>query len=207
MDGSLKENGKSWFYNNLANFITSVRLICTFCIMIIGAYYPEMIMAMFILVILASVSDLLDGKIARRNGTTSEFGGFLDRVADKLFICSIVVIIVWRYWPVGNIHFLKIITEGIVGSVIFLEIILIFTSVVGFFYGVSVSSNKWGKLKMVLQTTAVILWFFLLVLSEYIAVNLHLAIITVDICLVLAVFFAVKSISGYYEKFMLKLKK
>lgn len=45
----------------------------------------------------ASLTDLVDGWWARRSGQVSRFGAFLDPVADKLMVCTILVIVVEQH--------------------------------------------------------------------------------------------------------------
>ena len=47
-----------------------------------------------IIYLFASLTDLVDGWWARRSGQVSRFGAFLDPVADKLMVCTILVIVV-----------------------------------------------------------------------------------------------------------------
>lgn len=196
-------NRKSWFKQNLANIVTSVRLICSFSIIFLGINRPEMVVAMFWLILVAAVSDLLDGRIARSQNIVSTFGGFLDRLADKLFICSIIIIIIWRYWPVNNMHpLVKTVTEGIGATLILLELILILSSIVGIAYKLSIAANQFGKRKMVIESAAVIFWFLAMILDRLYWFDMRAAIIIVDFLLIVAVFYAVKSMGGYYDRFM-----
>ena len=201
MRGTLKL--KVWLENNIANFITFLRYIFSFCIIVIGIWYWHLVLLMFILVTLAALSDLLDGWIARRYNKVSEFGGFLDRLADKIYFCPLIVIIIWRYWPVDDIHpLVKIFTETMGGVIILLEFILIMSSWVGILLGKSISANQWGKWKMASESCAVILWFLFLVLHRYYEFDMRISIVIVDLCLLAAIICADKSIRGYYQRFM-----
>ena len=191
---------KKWFYDNMANFITVARLLFASWLIFLGVWQPGQIILIFILVLLSALSDLLDGWLARRNEITSEIGGLLDRLSDKAFICPTIFIIIWRYWPVDDIGmFSKLITEGIVAVVIFFEVLLILSGIWGFFHGFTVTSNQFGKKKMVFESIAVISFFLFLCINRYNDINMLIPVVVVDTCLVAAIYFAVKSADGYYN--------
>jgi cardiolipin synthase len=74
---------------NLPNLITIARiLLVPVIVWAIGS--GEMLFA-FILFLLAGISDAVDGFLAKRLGMTSEFGSYLDPLADKALIVSIYV--------------------------------------------------------------------------------------------------------------------
>jgi CDP-diacylglycerol--glycerol-3-phosphate 3-phosphatidyltransferase len=81
--------------NNLANILTIARL----------ALLPFMILLFFIpadwaawsvlaLYTVGAISDWLDGWVARRYSLTSEFGRFLDPIADKIFVVTILLMLI-----------------------------------------------------------------------------------------------------------------
>ncbi len=74
-----------WSYY-VPNTLTIMRIALTplFVRLLFGDEY-SIILAMFIF-ILASISDFYDGYLARRLGICSKFGGFLDPLADKIFV-------------------------------------------------------------------------------------------------------------------------
>ena len=55
-------------------------------------------LAALICFILASVTDAMDGFIARRSGTVTNFGKFMDPLADKILVCSCMVILTGLGW-------------------------------------------------------------------------------------------------------------
>ena len=74
----------------MANIITSIRIICSILLLIFPVFSP----VFYILYIIAGLSDILDGIVARKTKTTSEFGSKLDTVADFLLVivCLIKII-------------------------------------------------------------------------------------------------------------------
>lgn len=201
------ERLKKWFFSNLANMITTARLILSAWLIFLAIYDSSRLALMLTLVTLCGVSDTLDGWIARRYKIISEIGGFLDRIADKIFICPTIVILVWRYWPENHIaDLLKLLTGGLVASVILLETLLVFFGIFGLLKRLDVSSNLWGRKKMVLQSAVVFLWFVALNIDKYFGIKLLLEfILLIDILLIAAVGLAVKSIEGYWQRYQFKI--
>ena len=79
----------------MANFITSLRIICSIALLFCLALSP----AFYALYIVAGFTDMIDGAVARKTNTVSEFGSRLDTVADFVF----VVICLIKLIPVLNI--------------------------------------------------------------------------------------------------------
>ena len=77
---------------NLPNKLTIARIIAV--PFFIAAYYLEWHLVAFIIFILASFTDMLDGKIARKYNLVSNFGKFMDPLADKLLVCSALICLV-----------------------------------------------------------------------------------------------------------------
>ena len=67
--------------NNIPNFITSLRIIGTICIL----FLTPLETPFFIVYTFTGVTDALDGFISRLTHTTSEFGAKLDSIADLIF--------------------------------------------------------------------------------------------------------------------------
>ena len=71
----------------MANIITGIRIICSIALLFFTAFSP----AFYTLYNIAGISDMIDGVIARKMGTVSEFGTKLDTAAD--FILVVVCLI------------------------------------------------------------------------------------------------------------------
>ena len=82
---------------NLPNKLTIFRVILIpfFVFFVLTPYFPEygkyIAVAIFII---ASLTDLLDGKIARKYNLVTNFGKFMDPLADKLLVCSALICLV-----------------------------------------------------------------------------------------------------------------
>lgn len=85
---------------NWANLITYFRMLLIPVVVL--SYYSELQYANMLaamLFTLASLSDWLDGYLARRLNQTSEFGAFLDPVADKLLVVTMLIMLVGELNP------------------------------------------------------------------------------------------------------------
>lgn len=66
----------------MANIITSVRILCSIGLCFCPTFSP----VFYTLYIIAGLSDMIDGAVARKTNTVSEFGSRLDTVADFIFV-------------------------------------------------------------------------------------------------------------------------
>ena len=71
---------------NLPNKLTIARVIAV--PFFIAAYMTGLYYVAFVLFILASLTDMLDGKIARKYNLVSNFGKIMDPLADKILVYS-----------------------------------------------------------------------------------------------------------------------
>lgn len=95
----------------MANLITITRILCSVALLFCAALSP----AFYALYITAGVSDMVDGWVARKTNTISEFGSKLDTIADIIFVVVCLVKLlpvlhlpVWIYVWVGVIACTKI---------------------------------------------------------------------------------------------------
>lgn len=192
---------RKWFFNNLANIITTARLIFSVWVVIL-AVYGQQLFLMFILVVLCGLTDMIDGWLARRYRIESQIGGILDRMADKIFICPTTLILIGRFLPEAKIvAFWRFLTIGLVAVIILLEILLAIGGVLGVVRGLDISSNQWGRKKMVFQSAAVLLWFLSLLIESCLKIEIfRLSIYFINAICIIAVYLAIKSIKGYFQR-------
>ena len=79
------------FLGEAANLVTLVRLLGVFAILIFANHWPEPLAAGVALVIL--VLDGLDGYLARRLGTSSDFGAYLDMETDAFYVLCLALVL------------------------------------------------------------------------------------------------------------------
>ena len=98
---------------NTANVITGSRIVFS----IVMLFFPVFSPLFFVFYLLAGFSDMIDGTIARKTNTASEFGAKLDTVADLIFVvaCAVKIlpsmqITVWLWIWIGLIALIKLIT-------------------------------------------------------------------------------------------------
>ena len=143
---------------NLPNKLTVLRICLVPVIMAVGML-PSSIINFYvscvicaILFIGTSVTDMLDGKIARRDGLITDFGKFLDPVADKFMVIGTLFVILYKS-DFAHIRTLILFTLIIV---VFRELaVTSMRLVVSTGEGIVVAANNLGKIKTVSQVVAI----------------------------------------------------
>ena len=130
---------------NLPNKLTIARVIAV--PFFIGAYYFSCYLLAFIIFVAASLTDMLDGKIARKYNLVTNFGKFMDPLADKLLVCSALICLVE----------LKELPAWMVIVIISREFIISGFRLVASDNGVVIAASYWGKFKTTFQMIAVVL--------------------------------------------------
>ncbi len=128
---------------NIANKLTVFRVILVpfFVFFMLTDFIPHSQIIAFVIFVVATITDKLDGTIARKCNMISAFGKFMDPIADKLLVCSalvcltssgkipswITIIIIGREFAISGVRLLA--AEG----------------------GVTIAASNWGKLKTIAQ--------------------------------------------------------
>lgn len=134
---------------NLPNKLTLLRvfmipIFVVFMLVDITPFDNWIALAVFVL---ASLTDLLDGKIARKYNLVTNFGKFMDPLADKLLVCSAMICLV-------EMH---IIPAWIVIIIIAREFIISGFRLIASDNGVVIAASYWGKFKTVFQMVMICL--------------------------------------------------
>ncbi len=134
---------------NLPNKLTVLRvlLIPFFVWAAMGDPVPGYSKYIAVLIfIVASLTDLLDGKIARKYGLVTNFGKFMDPLADKLLVCAALICLV----SCGMLSAWMVIV------IISREFIISGFRLVASDNGVVIAANYWGKFKTTFQMLMII---------------------------------------------------
>ena len=93
-----------------ANLITGTRILCSVALL----FCPAFSLPFFVLYLAAGLTDMIDGPVARKNGTVSEFGAKLDTTADFLFVAACLIKLLplipfslWLWLWIGGIALIK----------------------------------------------------------------------------------------------------
>lgn len=160
---------KTFLKMNLPNKLTTLRMIAVLAVIAIalipwngingdGTYMENWMYAciankdilwvritLCVLFIVASLTDMLDGKIARKNNLVTTYGKFMDPIADKLLVnATFIILTFWGLVPLGVL--LVIICRDIVVDAI--RMIMCEKNVV-------VPANIFGKIKTTVQMVAI----------------------------------------------------
>ena len=135
---------------NLPNKLTILRVLMIpfFVFFLLTDYVGEagnwIALAIFII---ASLTDLIDGKIARKYNLVTNFGKFMDPLADKLLVCSALICLIE----------LDRLSAVVVTIIIAREFIISGFRLVASDKGVVIAASYWGKFKTTFQMVMVCL--------------------------------------------------
>ncbi len=138
---------------NLPNKLTIVRLIMTpFFLLALLWPFPHHDLVALLLFVLASITDYIDGYLARSRHQVTDFGKFLDPLADKMLTTAAFLGFIARDIGTGIvwITFIVLIREFLITSL----------RLVSVGKGNVIAANMWGKAKTVSQMVAIILAIF-----------------------------------------------
>lgn len=149
---------------NLPNKLTIARIIMTplfMAAMLIE--FPHHYLAALLLFVIASLTDMLDGKIARKRGLVTNFGKFLDPLADKMLTTSAFLAFLAKGFGFGIawVLFIVLFREFMIAS---LRLVVVSSE-----SKKVIPANIWGKIKTVTQMIAIIFGIAVLYFGESIA--------------------------------------
>ena len=145
---------------NVPNTLSLLRMALVPVFMAAALYLPKIdgikdwvcCLVPTLIFILTSLTDMLDGKIARKYNLITDFGKFLDPLADKFMIfCALLVILTAPLY--GDIRWIAVWVSAVV---MLRELGVTSLRLVVASRGVVVPASWWGKIKTVSQIVAVV---------------------------------------------------
>jgi CDP-diacylglycerol--glycerol-3-phosphate 3-phosphatidyltransferase len=154
----------------IPNLLTLFRIVVTPLFFILFYYFPTKVFSLLasVLFALASLTDFLDGYIARRWNLETSLGKFLDPLADKLLVAVALIMLI----PLGRVP------SWMVAVIIGREILVTGLRVVAITEGLVIAASKLGKYKTVFQIVSVTCLllhyeYHLFIESPYLLINFH----------------------------------
>ncbi len=143
---------------NLPNFLTLIRLLLV-PFLVLFFYIPYFrtgpgSIFLVLLFLFATLTDFVDGYLARKRSEVTSFGKFLDPVADKVLVLAVLILLVEEGRVPGWIAVILIGREFIVTGF----------RLIALSEGITIPAESLGKYKMVLQSTAIV--FLVLVVDS-----------------------------------------
>ena len=151
---------------NLPNKLTIARMCAIPLVIIISlmSFLKDVIdginlqlLILLIIFILASITDFLDGKIARKYNLVTNFGKFMDPLADKLLVMSTMIAIL----ELGIFEAFDISFGFIITIILARELAITGLRTLAADNGVVIAASKLGKFKTVTQMTMIIYVLFI----------------------------------------------
>jgi CDP-diacylglycerol--glycerol-3-phosphate 3-phosphatidyltransferase len=133
---------------NLPNILTVSRVFATpLFLAMLFADTPEWRAGAIVVFLLASLTDLYDGRLARARDCVTEFGRFMDPLADKVRVTSALVA-----FALG-----RIVSIWIVAPIIVRDVVITGMRMYGLYQGRMMETSRLAKWKTMAQLVAVIL--------------------------------------------------
>ncbi len=171
---------------NTPNKLTIARIIATPLFMAaLMIEFPYHYTVALVLFIAASLTDMIDGKMARKYNLVTDFGKFLDPLADKMLTTAAFLgfIKMGIGWQVTWIAFIVLFREFMVSSI---RLVVVSSG------GKVIAANMWGKCKTVSQMLGIIFALFSYALIADFGIN---NAVFVDICnIIISVLFWISAV-------------
>lgn len=161
MEVMAKEQNPTTIWNipNLLSFFRIAAIPFVVIFLLFPAPLPSFLAALFFSI--ASLTDLLDGYIARHQKSETSVGKLLDPLADKLLINSALIMLI----SLGRVPAWMVVL--LVGR----EIAVTGLRGIAAAQGVVIAASNWGKAKTIFETIAII---GLMLHYKYLGINFHL---------------------------------
>lgn len=148
----------------IPNILTFARLVLTAIFLIMVLYSPHItnrpffLDIAFVLFVVASLTDIIDGIVARKLNVTSKFGRMIDPLADKVLVCGAFICfaiirepVLFNFKPIT----MAVIRWSVAGILILREVYVTVLRHIAEAKGINFAATISGKIKMFLQSFAI----------------------------------------------------
>lgn len=173
---------------NLPNKLTMLRVIMIpfFLFFLLTDYVVGSKYIALGIFAVASLTDMLDGKIARKYNLITNFGKFMDPIADKLLVCSALIAFTQIKAPL-------VLPAWIVIILIAREFIISGFRLVASEAGIVLAASWWGKMKTTFQMIMCLLMIVNLDFKAYIIVEWVFIYISLALSIISLIDYLVKN--------------
>ena len=153
----------------IPNILTFGRFVLTVIFLIMVLYsprfyaegelpFPDFLDIAFILFVVAGLTDIVDGAVARKLNVTSKFGRMMDPLADKVLVCGAFICFALigepKLFDFGSVT-MAVIQWSVAGVIILREVYVTVLRHIAEAKGVNFAATVSGKIKMFLQSFAI----------------------------------------------------
>ena len=190
---------------NLPNKLTVLRL-CLVPVFVVIMMLSDAVWASavgLVLFIGASLTDMLDGKIARKYNLVTDFGKFMDPLADKFMVIGAMFVILYRSLSLYSDRLFSNVFFWAFLIVIFRELsVTSIRLVVSGSSGIVIAANMLGKIKTCTQIACVICCIAEPVIYELLGIgtaHLYVSLVTSALMLVFTLWSGINYIASYWK--------
>ena len=184
---------------NLPNKLTMMRVVLVPVFMIFAAvshYGTADFNAAYMLIAgvifaIASITDFLDGYLARKNHLVTDFGKFMDPLADKCLTTAAFIYMVTDH----------VCSPIVLAVILFREFAVAGVRMLAAETGTVIAANMWGKVKTVLQMLTIIFYYFgtALTWGNFIMIGADCVFLSYWLCWLVAVATAISGIKYLWD--------
>ena len=183
---------------HVPNALTILRFPLT-GLFLYGSFHPSLAwrLAATIFFLLSMLTDLLDGHIARKMGTESSFGSFLDPLADKVLVLSGFFVLwmrpglewgAWAPWVIGSVTIIAL-----------REVAVTILRSYRVRQDRPIVTSMWGKAKTTTQMIALVVALLLLNLRESLRIDLPQLMHVIALGIIASAVLAAISATDYFR--------
>lgn len=156
---------------NLPNKLTVLRVILVpvFLLFLLVDSIPYHYALSLLVFAVASITDALDGNIARKRNLVTNFGKFLDPLADKVLVLSALISFIAIGWASPVVVIIVVAREFLVTS-------LRLVAATG--DGTVIAASIYGKVKTIIQMVSIVAILLLASIGQFVDLNIDLALIS-----------------------------